>query len=191
VKRNHSAMFKAKVALAAIRGNKTLAELAEKFDVHPDEITDWKNQLLEIQDKNRRERDSAGENLPKAVRPFVWAYAIFGGLVFIGSQLAGSQQDTATGSWGYWKWGVLQGAVMLAIALWIAASPSRTTLVVAGVGMGLLGAASAVPVLLFLLNPMPTSLAPLGLPFAIVAIALAFRAARLTRLLGRQARKEL
>ncbi len=46
-RRNHSAVFKAKVALDAIRGEKTLAELAKQHDVHPNQITDWKNQLLE------------------------------------------------------------------------------------------------------------------------------------------------
>ena len=46
-RRNHSAIFKAKVALAAIKAEKTLAELAKTHDVHPNQITDWKNQLLE------------------------------------------------------------------------------------------------------------------------------------------------
>ena len=45
-RRTHSAAFKAEVALAAVRGDKTLAELAQQHDVHPDQITDSKNQLL-------------------------------------------------------------------------------------------------------------------------------------------------
>jgi transposase len=46
-RRNHTAEFKSKVALAAIRGEKTLSELAEQFDVHPNQITQWKSQLLD------------------------------------------------------------------------------------------------------------------------------------------------
>jgi transposase len=46
-RRNHTAAFKAKVALAALKGDKTLAELVEKFDVHGNQITQWKTQLLE------------------------------------------------------------------------------------------------------------------------------------------------
>jgi len=49
-RRNHLPGFKAKVALAAIKGDKTLAELSEQFDVHQNQITDWKRQLLEQAD---------------------------------------------------------------------------------------------------------------------------------------------
>ena len=46
-RRNHTPGFKAKVALAAIKGDRTLAQLAEQFDVHPNQITSWKAQLEE------------------------------------------------------------------------------------------------------------------------------------------------
>ena len=46
-RRNHTAAFKAKVALAALKGEKTLLELAQQFDVHANQITQWKGQLLE------------------------------------------------------------------------------------------------------------------------------------------------
>jgi transposase len=43
--KNHTPAFKANVALAAIKGDRTLARLAEQFDVHPNQITSWKAQL--------------------------------------------------------------------------------------------------------------------------------------------------
>lgn len=46
-RRKHSSAFKAKVALAAMAGDKTLAELAQQFEVHPNQITNWKRQLSE------------------------------------------------------------------------------------------------------------------------------------------------
>jgi transposase len=44
-RRNHSPALKAKVALAAVKGDRTIAQLAEHFDVHPNQITIWKSQL--------------------------------------------------------------------------------------------------------------------------------------------------
>jgi putative transposase len=46
-RRNHTPAFKAKVALAAVKGDGTLAELAQQFDIHPNQITQWKRQLLD------------------------------------------------------------------------------------------------------------------------------------------------
>ena len=46
-RRTHTPAFKAKVALAALRGEKTLTELAQFFDVHANQITQWKSQLLD------------------------------------------------------------------------------------------------------------------------------------------------
>ena len=45
-RRNHTPAFKAKVALAALKNDRTIAQLAEQFDVHPNQITSWKEQLL-------------------------------------------------------------------------------------------------------------------------------------------------
>jgi transposase len=46
-RRTHTSGFKAKVAVAAIKGEKTLADLAQQYDVHPNQITTWKAQLLD------------------------------------------------------------------------------------------------------------------------------------------------
>ena len=59
-RRNHSAEFKAKVALAAVRGDRTLSELASQFDVHPNQITQWKTQLLDRGGAVVWRRDRAG-----------------------------------------------------------------------------------------------------------------------------------
>lgn len=62
-RRNHSGEFKAKVALAAVKDERTLAELAEQFDVHPQQITQWKTQLLE------RAGEAFGEHGPAPSAP--------------------------------------------------------------------------------------------------------------------------
>ncbi len=45
-RRNHSPSFKAKVAMAAIRGDRTLAELAQQYDIHPNQIQEWKKRVV-------------------------------------------------------------------------------------------------------------------------------------------------
>ena len=62
-RRNHGATFKAHVALTALKGDKTLAELAEQFRVHPTQITEWKQQLL------ARATDVFGGTKPTADTP--------------------------------------------------------------------------------------------------------------------------
>ncbi len=46
IRRNHSPAFKAKVALAAVKGDATLAELSKRYDVHVNQIAAWKEQLI-------------------------------------------------------------------------------------------------------------------------------------------------
>ena len=64
-RRLFGAAFKAKVALAAVRGDKTTAQLASEFGVHTSQVTAWKKQLLEqapglFEDGRRRPEEQAG-----------------------------------------------------------------------------------------------------------------------------------
>lgn len=61
-RRNHSPQFKVKVALAVIKGEQTAAELAQPFDVHPNQISMWKTQLLE---RSADAFDGAGSSEPE------------------------------------------------------------------------------------------------------------------------------
>ena len=62
-RRNHSPAFKAKVAVEALKDGQTLVELAERFQVHPNQITEWKKQLLERAEEVFS-RDKKTENGP-------------------------------------------------------------------------------------------------------------------------------
>jgi transposase len=62
-RRNHSAVFKAKVALEAIKGQETVIQVAERFNVHPTQVTQWKTQLLE------RAAEAFGGNAEKGSQP--------------------------------------------------------------------------------------------------------------------------
>lgn len=69
-RRNHSARFKAKVALEALKGIKTMSELASKYEVHPNQISHWKRQLIEklpdIFSDKRKERAREDDEKLKA-----------------------------------------------------------------------------------------------------------------------------
>ena len=69
-RRTHSPEFKAKVALAALRGDKSLTELAEQYGIHPVQITDWKNQLAESAGSvfSKGKQPSSGEEEIKALQ---------------------------------------------------------------------------------------------------------------------------
>ena len=66
-RRNHSPVYKAKVAVAAIKGDRTLAELSEQFDVHPNQIQDWRKRLLDNADtvfgKGQQQREETDEKV--------------------------------------------------------------------------------------------------------------------------------
>ena len=66
-RRTHSPEFKSKVALAAIRGDLTMAELVKRFDVHANQITEWKKQLLnsaaDVFGKHARKAEDAEETV--------------------------------------------------------------------------------------------------------------------------------
>jgi transposase len=63
-RRNHAPAFKARVALEAVKGEETLIAIAERFDVHPNQITKWKRQLLEGAAALFGEGGKAGETGP-------------------------------------------------------------------------------------------------------------------------------
>ncbi len=64
-RRNHGTAFKAKVALEAIKEQQTLVELAERFQVHPNQIVQWKRQLLERAEEvfSKEKRQQTGSSV--------------------------------------------------------------------------------------------------------------------------------
>jgi transposase len=76
-RRKHNSEFKAKVALAAVRGDKTVAELAQEFGVHPHQIQSWKKALL---DNARNVFEKPGVNGDKKVENTAELYEKIGQL---------------------------------------------------------------------------------------------------------------
>lgn len=80
-RRNHSPAFKANVAVAAIKGEKTLIELAQDFDVHPNQIKQWRDQPLEgatgvFGESVKKIKQSAPRGSLMGLGPFVTAFRI-------------------------------------------------------------------------------------------------------------------
>jgi transposase len=67
-RRNHSPGFKAKVALAAMRGDRTLAELAQQYEVHPNQIQDWKKRLLSDAEQLFENGNARGKDPEKEIK---------------------------------------------------------------------------------------------------------------------------
>ena len=76
-RRNDTPVFKSKVALAALKDDKTVAELSQQFDVHPNQISQWKTQLLEragiVFEGGGQKESPPIRGLPAYIRPF-WRY---------------------------------------------------------------------------------------------------------------------
>jgi transposase len=66
-RRNHSPAYKAKVAVAAIKGDRTLVELSEQYDVHANQIQDWRKRLLDdaetVFGKGQQQREETDEKV--------------------------------------------------------------------------------------------------------------------------------
>jgi len=66
-RRNHDSVFKAKVALEAVKGEKTIAQISSEYGVHPNQISQWKKKLLEelpeLFSEKRRSREVNKEDL--------------------------------------------------------------------------------------------------------------------------------
>ena len=68
-RRNHGPAFKAKVALESLKGDQTIVELAERYQVHPNQITDWKKQLLAQRKYSARIGNQIKDQISKIFMP--------------------------------------------------------------------------------------------------------------------------